>query len=48
MYRKKKRRKSDADKEEIVGEAITIVIELLKVAGGAHTGWSVPHPKCTQ
>ncbi|KAG2550372.1 hypothetical protein PVAP13_9KG346964 [Panicum virgatum] len=33
MYRKKRRRRSDANKKEIVGEAITIVIELLKVAG---------------
>ena len=33
MYRKKKRRRSDADKEEIVGEAITRVMELLRVAG---------------
>ena len=32
MYRKKKRR-SDADKEEIVGEAINRVMELLRVAG---------------
>ncbi|RLN28936.1 hypothetical protein C2845_PM05G13560 [Panicum miliaceum] len=33
MYWKKKRRRSDADKEEIVGEAITRVMELLRVAG---------------
>ena len=33
MYRKKKRRRSDVDKEEIVGEAITRVMELLRVAG---------------
>jgi hypothetical protein len=33
MYRKKKRRRSDADKEEIIGEAITRVMELLRVAG---------------
>ncbi|RLN30281.1 hypothetical protein C2845_PM05G19040 [Panicum miliaceum] len=33
MYRKKKRTRSDADKEEIVGEAITRVMELLRVAG---------------
>ena len=34
MYRKKKkRRRSDADKEEIVGEANIRVMELLKVAG---------------
>ena len=31
MYRKKKRRRSDADKEEIVGEAINRVMELLRV-----------------
>ncbi|KAG2620543.1 hypothetical protein PVAP13_3NG215842 [Panicum virgatum] len=33
MYRKKKKRRSDADKEEIVGEAINRVMELLRVAG---------------
>ena len=33
MYRKRKKRRSDADKEEIVGEAITRVMELLRVAG---------------
>jgi len=33
MYRKKKRRGSDADKEVIVGEAINRVMELLRVAG---------------
>ena len=33
MYRKKKRRRSDVDKEEIVGEAITRVMELLRVSG---------------
>ncbi|KAG2634476.1 hypothetical protein PVAP13_2NG117100 [Panicum virgatum] len=33
MYRKKKKRRSDVDKEEIVGEAITRVMELLRVAG---------------
>ena len=32
MYRKKKKRRSDVDKEEIVGEAITRVMELLRVA----------------
>ena len=33
MYRKRKKRRSDADKEEIVGEAITRVIAMLRVAG---------------
>jgi hypothetical protein len=33
MYRKRKKRRSDADKEEIVGEAITRVMELLRVVG---------------
>ena len=37
MYRKKKKRRYDADKEEIVGEVITRVMELLRVA-------SVPIP----
>ena len=37
MYRKKKKRRSDADKEEIVGEAINRVMELLRVT-------SVPIP----
>ncbi|KAG2577187.1 hypothetical protein PVAP13_6NG288712 [Panicum virgatum] len=33
MYRKKKKRRSDVDKKEIVGEAINRVMELLRVAG---------------
>ena len=32
-YRKKRKRRSDADKEEIVGETITRVMELLRAAG---------------
>jgi len=32
-YRKKRKRRTDADKEEIVGETITRVMELLRAAG---------------
>ena len=48
MYRKKKKRRSDVNKEEIVGETFKLVVEMLRGAGvpipseiisSPHQGW---------